>query len=213
MTDHHSSKPSTPGKPGKPYPDLPLFPHATRRWAKKIRGKMDYFGPWDDPDGALAKYLAQKDALHARRKPRDATEGVTIRDLCNAFLHAKAASRDAGEIVPRSWQDYKDACDLIIDHFGKGRLVEDLGPDDFAELRSQMAKKWGPGMLGNVIQRMRVAFKLAFDNGLIDRPVRDGQGFKRPSRKTLRLDRAKKGPKLFTAEEILRLLDAENFMS
>ena len=94
--------------------------------------------------------------------------------------------RDAGELKRRSWQDYKDACDLIISHFGKGRLVADLDPEDFAALRAKMAKKWGPVTLGNVIQRIRVVFKFAWDGGLIDRPVRYGQAFKRPSRKVVR---------------------------
>jgi integrase len=43
---------------------------------------------------------------------------------------------------------------------------------------------------------------------LQDRAVRYGQSFKRPSQKTFRLNRAKQGAKLFTADEIRRLLDA-----
>ena len=54
------SKDTKSSKPAKPYDDFPLFPHATKRWAKKIRGKMHYFGPWDDPDGALAKLAESK---------------------------------------------------------------------------------------------------------------------------------------------------------
>jgi integrase len=196
------------GKPVKPYPDFPLFPHATKRWAKKIRGKMHYFGPWDDPDGALAKYLEQKDALHAGRKAREATEGLTVKELCNRFLTAKLGLVESGELTNRSWQDYKATCDLIVAHFGRGRLVGDIDPDDFSPLRTKMAKKWGPVTLGNAIQRIRVVFKFAFDEGLIDRPVRYGQGFKRPSQKTVRIDRARKGPKLFTADEIKRMVEA-----
>ena len=93
-------------KPAKPYPDFPLFPHATRRWAKKIRGRLHYFGSWDDPDGALRKYLEQKDDLHAGRSPRVTGEGLMVRDLANRFLTAKRHLVDTGEIVQRTFTDY-----------------------------------------------------------------------------------------------------------
>src|SRR5713101_1370933 len=141
--------PTTVAKPSKPYPEFPLFPHATRRWAKKIRGKLHYFGRWSDPDGALQKYLDQKDALHAGRKPRQVSTGVTVKDAANAFLHDKQALVDAGELSPRTWADYKQVCDLAVAHFGKSRLVTDLDPEDFARLRTKMASHWGPHRLGS----------------------------------------------------------------
>jgi integrase len=211
MSEHHVTAPGNPGKPAKPakpYPKFPLTAHPAGYWCKKIIGQIHYFGPWDKPDEALRKYNEQKDALRAGRKPRDEAGGLTIKKLVNDFLNAKAAVRDAGELTSRSWQDYSDAGTLIITQFGGSRLVADLAPEDFAALRKKMSKKWGPVTLGNVIQRIRVIFKFAWDNGLIDRPVRYGQGFKRPSRKVVRIDWAKKGPKLFSADEIRRLIDA-----
>ena len=63
-------------RPAKPYPDFPLFPHATGRWAKKIRGRFAFFGPWADAQGALERYLAERDDLMAGRVPRGRPVGV-----------------------------------------------------------------------------------------------------------------------------------------
>jgi integrase len=211
MSDHHLTAPTAsdkPAKPNKPRPDFPLFAHAAGVWAKKIRGKMHYFGPWSDPDGALNKYLEQKDALHAGRKPRPETEGLTVKEAANAFLRAKDALVDAGELSSRTWDEYKGMAGELVSHTGKGRLVADLAPDDFAGLRKKLAKKWGPHRLKKAIQYIRSIFKHAYESNLIDRPVRFGPDFKRPSMKTLRRHRAEQGPKLFTPEEMRRLLGA-----
>jgi integrase len=208
MTADNSIRKRARRKPAKPYTDFPLFAHAVGYWAKKIRGKLHYFGKWNDPDAALAKYLEQKDALHAGRLPREDSEGVTIHALANHFLNQKQTLVDVGELSPRTWTDYKEACDQIVAEFGKRRLLDDLNPDDFASLRNKMAKRWGPHRLGKVIQCIRCVFKYAYESGMIPAPCRYGPGFKRPSKKTMRLERAKQGPRMFEADELRRILGA-----
>lgn len=193
-------------KPKKPYPDFPLFPHATRRWAKKIRGKLHYFGPWDDPDAALQKYLDQKDDLHAGRTPRTPSDGLTIRSLVNRFLTSKRHLVDTREIVEQTWRDYYNTCQRIIGVLGPDRLVTDLAADDFGRLRAEYAKTRGPVALGSAITRARVVFKFAYDEALIDAPLRYGQNFKRPSRKVLRRVRNANGPRMFEADELRQIL-------
>jgi integrase len=199
---------TAPTKPNKPYPEFPLFAHANGSWAKKIRGRLHYFGSWNDPGSALASYLGKKDDLHAGRTPRADTESTTVKDVSNAFLIHKRALQTAGELSPRTWAEYKVTCDLVVKRFGKHRLAADLGPDDFAKLRNTMARTWGKVRLSKIIGYTRSVFKHAYEAGLLDKPMRFGPGFARPSRKTLRLERAKAGPKLFTQEEIHKLLDA-----
>jgi integrase len=194
--------------PPRPYPEFPLFPHATRRWAKKIRGQLHYFGPWNDPDGALDKYLREKDDLHAGRRPRPDADEIEVVDVANAFLIEKKAAVSSGELSSRTFDDYEDTCDLIVAHFGKGRVASDVRQEEFAALRKKLSKKWGPHRLGKAIQCIRCVFKFAYDSELIEKPVTYGPGFKRPSKKTLRLHKAAQGPKLFTADEVRRLIDA-----
>jgi len=69
MSEPHSTLSPSAGKPAKPYREFPLTAHPAGCWCKKIRGRLHYFGKWDDPDAALKNYLEQKDALHAAGHP------------------------------------------------------------------------------------------------------------------------------------------------
>jgi integrase len=95
----------------------------------------------------------------------------------------------------------------VLDAFGAHRRVDDLRGDGFEALRVSWARKWGPVTIANEIQRTRVLFKYAVDAGLVEKPVRFGPGFQRPSKKTLRKDRQARGLRTFEAKEIRSILE------
>jgi integrase len=198
-------------RPTKPYPDFPLFPHATGRWAKKIRGKFCYFGKVaTDPKGqaALEQWLEQKDDLLAGRVPRPKVNGVTIRDLANRYLSAKRDLMENRELDPRTFAEMYACCERIGKAFGWDRLITDIVADDFDGLRRQLAKRWGVERLAVEIKRVRSLFRYAFDSGLIDIPVRYGAAFRPPSARVLRVARSQRGPRMFEAAELRRIIAA-----
>lgn len=199
-------------KPRKPRPDFPLFPHASGRWAKKVGGKLRYFGKvCDDPKGeaALKLWLEDRDDLLAGRTPRRKRidDELTVADLCNHFLIWKEEQRDAGELAQRTFARYHATAEYLTQHFGRNRLVEDLRPDDFRELRAAMAKRWGPVAISNEIQTTRSIFRYGYEAEHLQNPVRVGPSFKKPSAKTVRKTRGASGPRMFEQDQILALLE------
>lgn len=197
-------------KPKKPHPDFPLFPHATKRWAKKVRGKFHYFGPWRDPDGALAEWLRVKDDLLAGREPRAYRDGLTVEDICNEFLFHRKGKVDSGEMRQRTWDEYQATCTRMCEVWGRERYADDIRPIDFQPLRVALAKGRRPKTLHNEIGRCLAVINFANKNELTDRPIQMGTYFNRPSAKTLRQDRAAQdhmGEMMLEAEQIRAVLD------
>jgi len=198
----------------KPHPDFPLFVHDSKhpnraRWAKKVKGRLVYFGKVaDDPKGeaALDLWLDQKDDLLAGRTPRDKSDSLTVHRLVDRFLKAKKAKVTSGELSPETWRDYYGTCKKIIRFFGKKRIVEDLRGDDFDRFRAELAKTNGLVGMKNQITRTRMVFNYAGPEkaGLIDKPVHFGPDFCRPSAKSIRKQRT---PRMFEADEIRTMLD------
>lgn len=194
-------------KPLKPYPTFPLFAHLSGQWAKKIRSKLYYFGPWAYPEDAHRKYLDQVDDLRAGRKPRAKdVDGVRIGQLVNAFLNSKLVLVQSGELTRRTFEDYKETGERFYAVLSAGRTVSDLQPADFEQLRQAFPSTWGILRVSNEIQRVRSICRYAYDQGMIDAPLRFGQTFRKPSQKALRRLRRSKPRRMFSASEILQLL-------
>lgn len=213
-------------KPDKPYKDFPLFPHDSGRWAKKVRGKLHYFGRWGtkkgnkivpvDDVGASAQeavdlYNHQRDDLHAGRTPRTLDgDGYTLRDLCNEFLTSKMNKLESGELSRQTFSDYQRSCVRMIEQFGRTRRVDDLRPDDFERFRKKLAKEFSIVTLKNEINHCRIILKYAHDQQKIDRPVNYGQSFEKPAARTLRKARNENGPRFFEADELQRIIKASD---
>jgi hypothetical protein len=65
----------------KPRPNVPLTPHPTGRWCKKVKGKLHYFGKIEGDskgEAAFKLWLEQKDDLLAGRKPCATKGGLRV---------------------------------------------------------------------------------------------------------------------------------------
>ncbi len=156
----------------------------------------------------MKKYLIQRDDLQAGRTPRSSSDGLTVRELVNRFLTAKQHLVETQELMPRTFRDDHTTCELIIDHFGKSRVLTDVLTEDFEKLRVKFAKARGLVALGNLVRMTRIVFKYAFDADLIERPLKFGPGFKLPSRKALRVAKNLRPRRMFEAVELQQIVNA-----
>jgi len=202
-----------------PYPDFPLSPHfASGRWYKTMRangqtkGKRYYFGKLGDGWEAAKKlYDHQKDDIAAGRKPTSLPEdgepvGLTVRALVNHFLTAKQRKLDASEIKLLTFDEYYKTGARLIDEFGRDRLLIHLAPTDFEAMRAKMAKTMGAVRLGNEIQRVRSFFKYGLESGLMEKPMRYGPEFVKPSKSVIRKNRHSRPAKMYQPKEIKKMI-------
>jgi integrase len=199
-------------KPSKPCEDFPLFPHATKRWAKKIKGKLWYFGSWaDGPQAALDRYLAEKDEIFAGRDPRAAKqEGYTISRLANEFLTRKTHSLRTGTISARHFHDLHGCCERLVQHFGPTRLVETIKPADFEQLQFSFPATWRLRRIKREITSVRSVFRYAVEMDKL--PGIKFGAFKNPGKKEIvaeskRNERAN-GSRVFTPTQLHAILGA-----
>jgi len=129
-----------------------------------------------------------------------------LRDALNSFLSNKRDKLDNEELSPQTFADYVVTCDKLVSYFNRTRHVDKFRPDDFAGYRAWLAQNISIVTLRNEINRARIIFKFAHDQRLIQQPVVYGQAFDKPTARTLRKARNEAGARLFSPEELRRIL-------
>lgn len=195
-------------KPGKPRKDFPLFAHGCGQWAKKVCGKMRYFGLWADPIAAETKWERQKLALLEGRNPDESIAGETVGWLCNTFMDSKQSHHERGELAKGTVNDYHAACKRVADYFSKGRRLDSLRPADFERYRGSLPETWGPTTVNNHLRLVRVLFKWANDTEATEREIRYKIGLKAVPKSVVTKHTHKQPVKEFSAAEVWAMLDA-----
>jgi integrase len=204
----------------KPYPEYPLFAHASNQWAKKIKGRMWYFGTLDDHVAALDKYNDQIHDIQAGRDPRRTKKQISaaelsVYDMCNLYMLRQEARIKTGEVGQRHFGDCFQSCKLVTDYFGKFQSASTLKAADFQAFRASFPATWGATKVSGEISRVKSAFKWAADSDLIPALPKFGPDFKKSSGGVTRRDQqqreAERGGKLdFTSVEVRKLLKASD---
>jgi integrase len=194
-------------KPRKPYPSFPLTPHPNGQFCKRIRGQLRYFGTITDPEAALRNYQRHCDALHTGRIEQvPKGDALTAATLANEYLKHKEQRRASGSLTPGTFVEFHRHCERFVKFFGGGREVASIDRRDLERFREFLGDGVNATTLNNRVGGARSILKFAYEQELIDKPLRFAVALKRPERRLLRLAKAEAGRIHFHAEEIRRIL-------
>lgn len=193
-------------KPVKPRRDFPLTAHPRGSWCKKIDGKLHYFGPWSDPDGAEKEWKRFETDRQAGRTLRKRSDGrLAVKDLVNAYLRAQSARASHGTLRLRTFRELQPILEDFLKAVGKGATVGSLTPDDFMAYRAELIRR---GLGSHALKRhttlVRSVFRWGYDQDLFERLPKYGSGFG----EVRSLATTPKAARMFTADEVRTMIAA-----
>ena len=187
-----------------------LYRHANGQWARRIQGRIYYFGSGDF-EAAYAQYFQQRDAILSGH-PDDRNQNPQLKQLANRFLEVKQQAVDTGALNRRTFLDYRSALEKLLTCMGSTKAVSELNPTSFQRLKESLHRGVSNRTAGNFIRRIRVFVNWVNARELTEKPIRTGPDFRPPSRLVQRREDANKerqhGLRMFEPAKIRTLLAA-----
>jgi integrase len=192
-----------------------LYVHrASGRWCKVFSGKRYYLCKTEEDEDGSKSYdlfvLRKHEAETGAKIQGLSDDSIKVADIADQWCQRMQDRVNSGERSQRTLDEYIATGQFVIDHFGKARNADSLSPGDFGKLRSKLAERYGINGLNKRIVQVRTMFNFAFEEELIDKPVKYGQSFDQPDAKALRKHRRSDGSKDYTADEIRSMLKESN---
>lgn len=199
-----------------------LFLHDSGQWAKKVRGKLLYFGR--DEREANTKWLAEKPYHLAGRQPPSRDGSASIVELGNRFADEQEKQIAAGEIGERHAVLCEGSIRRLIGIVGQECRPHTLSPLEWSDVKAKLfepvkrtkpvrGKTYGRTIkrranetVAGDVRRIRLFLTWCFENELSP-PMRWGKNFS-PSTKATNAKKAPADSRVFSADEIRQIIDA-----
>lgn len=178
------------------HPNYPLTVHPSGQWAKKVRGRVLYFGSLADPDEALRVWLEEKDYLLAGRTPPSSVPGITVEQLIERHLEDVDARIAAGKLAARTRRDYLAVRRAFAGASLLHMPVSTLDPQCFAKLVSSLeASGRTLRTQRNVIMATKAVFNWGGPNGmgLFEAAPNYGPRFRSPASEAIEVEQEEAG--------------------
>jgi integrase len=191
---------------GKPK-DSPLWLHkASGNWARKIRGRVFYFGR--DYDEALKKWAIQKDRLLAGL-PVVEDRSPTLGELANVFIDALKQRAITDQLSDAYITIVQDRLKKIIAVAGRDARLQNYSVMQWDELRNKLFRNFdgsqaAPNTAAHRIECLRILLKWSNERELVS--IKVPSSFKKPQKKSIREHRLAKKDSLWVSREDIRKL-------
>lgn len=144
----------------------PLRLHSTGQWCKDIRGKRHYFGT--DKAAALERYYALATELHGGTPSPGGASSLTVRDLCNLYLHHQKAQETSGSLTHKQFYLASIYLGWWAKYAGPDRPASEIKAIDLQLYRTHLinANK-APNTVNNYLARVKAMFNWALNNEVL----------------------------------------------
>jgi len=190
----------------------PLFHHGNGQWARKVRGRLRYFGT--DLDAALKRWAAEKDHLLAGLDPPRLDGEPTVAELGNLYL-ADCRQRIAdGKVRGDHTLRVMPALQKLIDGLGGSARLTKATPTAWSKVRRLLdlskdeSRRMAPATVKADAARCRAFLNWVKRQRLVAGEIHHAGALDPPAKRELRIAKSAMGSRLWDAGDLRATIEA-----